>query len=66
MERNRAMFDDEVKKPRGHEVGMPIDTLSVDELEERIAMLEAEILRLREAIAARQQTKSAADSIFKL
>ena len=31
------MFDDdEVKKPKGHEVGMPIDTMSVDELEERI------------------------------
>jgi uncharacterized small protein (DUF1192 family) len=62
-----AMFDDEeVKKPRGHVVGMAIDTMSVDELNERIAMLEAEIARLREAIAARQQTKSAADFIFKL
>ena len=61
------MFDDEeVKKPRGHVVGMAIDTMSVDELNERIAMLEVEIVRLREAIAARQQTKSAADSIFKL
>lgn len=61
------MFDDQpVKKPKGHEVGMPIDTLSVDELEERIGQLEAEIARLREAISARQQTKAAADSIFKL
>jgi len=61
------MFDDEpVKKPRGHEVGMPIETLSIDELNERIAMLEAEIARLRETIAARQQTKAAADSIFKI
>lgn len=61
------MFDEEpVKKPKGHEVGMPIDTLSVGELEERIGMLEAEIARLREAIAARQQTKAAADSMFKL
>lgn len=60
------MFDDQpVKKPKGHEVGMPIDTLSVDELEERIGQLEAEIARLRQAIAARQQTKAAADSIFK-
>lgn len=58
--------DDEVKKPRGHEVGMPIDTMSVDELERRIALLEAEIVRLREAIEARKQTRAAADSIFKL
>lgn len=61
------MFDDEeVRKPRGHEVGMPIDAMSVDELNERIAILEAEIVRLREAIAARQKTKAAADSIFKI
>jgi uncharacterized small protein (DUF1192 family) len=61
------MFEDEpVKKSKGHEVGMPIDTLSVSELEERIAMLESEIARLRDAIAARQQTKAAADSIFKI
>lgn len=60
------MFDDEpVSKPKGHEVGMPIDRLSVDELQERIGLLEAEIARLRQAIAARQQTKAAADSIFK-
>lgn len=60
------MFDDEVKKPKIHEVGMPIDTMSVGELEERIALLEGEIARLRQAIAARQQSKAAADSLFKL
>jgi uncharacterized small protein (DUF1192 family) len=61
------MFDDEaVKKPKGHEVGMPIDTMSVDELNERIEMLRREIARLEEAIAARQKTKAAADSLFKL
>jgi len=61
------MFDDEpVKKPKGHEVGMPIDTMSVEELTDRIAMLEAEIARLQAAIAARQKTRSAADALFKL
>ena len=60
------MFDDEApKKPKTHEVGMPIETMSVDELNERIGLLEAEIVRLREAIAARQKTKAAADSLFK-
>jgi uncharacterized small protein (DUF1192 family) len=60
------MFDDEPRKePKIHQVGMPIDTLSVDELQERIGQLEAEIARLREAIAARQQTRAAADSIFR-
>ena len=61
------MFDDEAaKRPRTHEVGMAIDTMSVDELNERIGILEKEIARLREAIAARQQTKAAAESLFKL
>lgn len=60
------MFGDEaVKKPRGHEVGMSIDTMSVAELEERIGMLRAEIGRLEQAIAARQKTRNEADSLFK-
>jgi uncharacterized small protein (DUF1192 family) len=60
------MFDDEgVKKPKGHEVGMPIDSMSVSELEERIAMLREEIARLELAIAAREKTRAAADSVFK-
>jgi uncharacterized small protein (DUF1192 family) len=60
------MFDDEVKKPKGHEVGMILDAMSVEELADRIAMLEAEIVRLRAAIEARQKTRSAADALFKL
>lgn len=60
------MFDDdEVKKPKSHEVGMPIDTMSVAELEERIGLLRGEIARLEQAIAARQKTRAAADSVFK-
>ncbi len=57
--------DDEVKKPKGHEVGMPIETMSVDELTDRIGLLEAEIARLKAAIAARQKHKSEAASVFK-
>jgi uncharacterized small protein (DUF1192 family) len=62
-----AMFDDDnVKKPKGHEVGMPIDTMSVEELTDRIELLQAEIARLELAIAARRKTRAAADSLFKL
>ena len=57
--------DDEVKKPRGHEVGMPIDTMSVGELEERMELLKIEIIRLEMAVAARKNTRAAADSLFK-
>lgn len=59
------MFDEEIKKPKAHEVGMPIDTLSVEELQGRIAQLEAEIERLRTAIEARGATRMAADAAFK-
>lgn len=59
------MDEEAVKKPKAHEVGMPIDALSVEELAERIALLEGEIARLKAAIDARGATRKAADSIFK-
>lgn len=61
------MFDDEPRKaPASHEVGMVLDGLSVEELEQRIALLEAEIARLREALGQRRSTRSAADDLFRL
>lgn len=61
------MFDDEaVKKPKGHEVGMVLDAMSVEELTDRIAMLEGEIARLRAAIDSKRKSKSAADAFFKI
>ncbi|MGV8831360.1 MAG: DUF1192 domain-containing protein [Devosia sp.] len=59
------MDEDAINKPRAHEVGMAIDTMSVEELTERIGLLEGEIMRLRAAIAARGETRQAAESIFK-
>ena len=60
------MFDDnEVRKPKGHEVGMNIEAMSVEELTDRIAMLEGEIARLRAAVAARQKSRNDANSVFK-
>lgn len=60
------MFDDEVKKPKGHEVGIVLDAMSVEELTDRIALLEGEIARLKSVIEAKQKSKSAADAFFKL
>lgn len=57
--------DDERKKPSTHEVGMVLDSMSVEELNGRIGLLEGEIARLRLAVAAREKTRSAAESIFK-
>jgi uncharacterized small protein (DUF1192 family) len=59
------MDDDEIRKPRTHEVGMVLDTMSVEELEGRIGLLEGEIARLKAAIDARGQTRKAAESIFR-
>lgn len=58
--------DDEVKKPKGHEIGMLLDAMSVDELNDRIGLLEAEIGRLKMAIESKQKSKSAADAFFKI
>jgi len=57
--------DDIVRRLKNHEVGMPLDSMSVDELTARIRLLEQEIERLQAAVDARKKTRSAADSIFK-
>lgn len=59
-------MDEEVRKPISHEVGMPIDTMSVEELAERIKSLEGEIERLRLTISARDASRRAADAAFNL
>ena len=46
-------------------IGEDISTKSAHELEARIATLEAEIARTKEALLARAATKSAADAFFK-
>ncbi len=58
-------MDEERKQPTSHDVGMALDTLSVEELEERIGLLEAEILRLRAAIADKGDSRKAAEAAFK-
>ncbi len=53
------------KKKLEHEIGEPLDTISADELHERIVLLEAEIERLRSAAHAKDASKRAADAFFK-
>ncbi|MBN9061960.1 MAG: hypothetical protein BGP06_06390 [Rhizobiales bacterium 65-9] len=52
-------------RPKTHEIGQDLSSLSVFELTERIAQLEAEIERLKAARAAKEKVKSAADQVFK-
>nr|TFG55463.1 MAG: DUF1192 domain-containing protein [Hyphomicrobiales bacterium] len=46
-------------------MGQDISTLSVIELEQRIAALQGEIARSEEALKARAATKNAAEAVFK-
>ena len=59
------MDDDDYVKPNSHEMGMSLDAISVDELGERILLLEREILRLRAEIEVKKTSKAAADAVFK-
>lgn len=61
------MDDDDLPKIKlAYVVGMALDTLSIDELENSIHMLEAEIERLRAAIKNKSASRDAAESVFKL
>lgn len=60
------MEDEERKaKPADIVIGEDLSMLSVEELQHRIEMLEAEILRIRDDIGTKQSSLSAAESFFK-
>ncbi len=61
-----AIFDDEPrKKQKPHEIGQDLSLLSVGELTERIDLLRAEVRRLETELATKDQTKSAAEALFR-
>jgi uncharacterized small protein (DUF1192 family) len=60
-----AEDDDKPRKKITHEIGQDLYLLSVEELSERIALLSAEIERLKEAAAKKRSSKHAANSFFK-
>jgi uncharacterized small protein (DUF1192 family) len=57
--------DDRPRKKVSHEIGQDLSLLSVEELDERIALLTSEIERLREAMTKKRASKEAANSFFK-
>lgn len=60
------MTDEEAARSRPtHEVGQPLDLLSLTELEERIAALQAEIARLEQAAQAKRAATAAAEAFFR-
>ena len=57
--------DDRPKKKITHEIGQELALLSVKELQERIALLKEEIVRLEASIASKQSSRNVADTFFK-
>lgn len=53
------------KKKAAHDIGEDLSAISIDELEERIALLKSEIERLEEEKSKKSAVKSAADIVFK-
>lgn len=60
-----SVFGARPAKPASHMVGENVDALSVGELDLRIAALNAEIERLRQARAAREASRLAAEQAFR-
>lgn len=61
-----SFFDEErpVKK-LAHEIGADLSLLSVDELQMRIELLKAEILRLETESAKKASGRAAAENLFR-
>ena len=60
-----SIFGDEPRPAPPHELGQSLDGLSVGELDERIAMLRAEIARLEEEKRTKGAANDAAEMAFK-
>jgi uncharacterized small protein (DUF1192 family) len=64
-----ARQDDEPLKPvrkLGHQVGEPLDALSIEEIDHRVRELHNEIQRLEEDKRQKLASKSAASAVFKM
>lgn len=53
------------RRPTVHQIGEDLSALSLDELDERLQQLGAEIDRIRAAHAAKTASRHAASSFFK-
>jgi uncharacterized small protein (DUF1192 family) len=57
--------DDRPKKKPVHEIGQDLSLLSVEELGDRISLLNDEVARLQAALERKRASRSAADQFFK-
>ncbi|CUX56814.1 MULTISPECIES: DUF1192 domain-containing protein [Agrobacterium] len=61
-----SLFDDDrPQKPLAHEIGSDLSLLSVDELSNRIELLQAEITRLEEEKNRKSAGRQAAENLFR-
>ena len=58
--------DDKPKRPASHDVGSDLSSLSIEELEQRIALLQDEIARLETEKQKKAVDRRTADSLFRL
>ena len=67
MEREMAAIeeDDRPKRKLVHEIGQDLALLSVEELNDRILLLNDEVVRLQDALAKKRASRSVADQFFK-
>jgi uncharacterized small protein (DUF1192 family) len=57
--------DDRPKRKLVHEIGQDLALLSVEELNDRILLLNDEVVRLQDAMAKKRASRSVADQFFK-
>ena len=57
--------DDKPKRKISHDIGPPVYLLSVAELDERIALLKLEIDRLEADRESKNNSKAAAEALFR-
>jgi uncharacterized small protein (DUF1192 family) len=57
--------DDRPRKKVTHEIGQDLSLLSVEELNERIALLTSEAERLQAAVTKKRASKDAANNFFR-
>ena len=61
-----SLFDDDrPQKPVAHEIGSDLSLLSVDELSNRIELLQGEITRLEEERQRKSAGRLAAENLFR-
>ena len=58
--------EEPVRASQGLEIGQDLSLLSIDEIDERLALLAAEIARLKETRDRKESSRAAASAIFNL